>query len=96
MLIADICFFAPSVWNNLPKELKSCTNLNTYKQKLRDTFSTKQDKKITISIFTTRLFSSQQLQMHLFFNFRLFYFYPILVYQCFQEPKWKCVILATN
>ena len=30
-----ISFLAPSVWNNLPNELKSCTNLNTFKGYLR-------------------------------------------------------------
>ena len=33
-----ISFLAPSVWNNLPNELKRCTNLNT---SLRNTFFAK-------------------------------------------------------
>ena len=55
--------------------------------KLRNAFSTKSDRKITISIFTTRLLSSQQL-MDFFFNFSYGSFfcffltsYSILVYQ---------------
>ena len=35
-----ISFLAPSVWNNLPNELKRCTNLNTFKHKIK-TFSAK-------------------------------------------------------
>ena len=30
-----ISFLAPSVWNNLPNELKRCTNLNTFKHKIK-------------------------------------------------------------
>ena len=31
-----ISFSAPSVWNNLPNELKHCTNLNTFKNKIKE------------------------------------------------------------
>ena len=30
-----ITFLAPSFWNNLPNELKRCTNLNTFKHKIK-------------------------------------------------------------
>ena len=33
-----ISFLAPSVWNNLPNELKPCTNLNTFKHKIKEYF----------------------------------------------------------
>ena len=33
-----ISFLAPSVWNNLPNELKRCTNLNTFKHKINEYF----------------------------------------------------------
>ena len=33
-----ISFLAPSVWNNLPNELKCCTNLNTFKHKIKQCF----------------------------------------------------------
>ena len=33
-----ISFLAPSVWNNLPNELKRCTNLNTFKHKIKEYF----------------------------------------------------------
>ena len=37
-----ISFLARSVWNNLPNELKRCTNKDTFKKiKFRNTFSTK-------------------------------------------------------
>ena len=85
-----VSFLAPSVWNNLSNELKRCTNLNTFKHKIKEYFFCKIRQKLTISIFTTRLLSSQQL-MHFFSNFSLFFlfcffvlfftFYPILVYQ---------------
>ena len=31
-------FVAPSVWNNLPNELKRCTNQNTFKYKVKEQF----------------------------------------------------------
>ena len=31
-----ISLLAPSVWNNLPNELKRCTNLNTFKHKIKE------------------------------------------------------------
>ena len=31
-----ISFLAPSVWNNLPNEVKCCTNLNTFKNKVKE------------------------------------------------------------
>ena len=31
-------FLAPSVWNNLPNELKRCTILNTLKHKIKEYF----------------------------------------------------------
>ena len=31
-------FLAPSVWNNLPNEVKRCTNLNTFKHKVKEYF----------------------------------------------------------
>ena len=75
-----ISFLATSVWNNLQDELKHCTNVRL-NIKLRNAFTTKWDRKITISIFRTRLFSSQQL-MHFFFNvrFSFFLFFVILSY----------------
>ena len=33
-----ISFLAPSVWNNLPNEVKRCTNLNTFKHKVKEYF----------------------------------------------------------
>ena len=33
-----ISFLATSVWNNLPNELKRCTNLNTFKHKIKEYF----------------------------------------------------------
>ena len=33
-----ISFLAPSVWNNLPNDLKCCTNLNTFKHKVKEYF----------------------------------------------------------
>ena len=33
-----ISFFAPSLWNNLPNEVKRCTNLNTFKHKVKKYF----------------------------------------------------------
>ena len=33
-----ISFLAPSVWNNLPNELKLCTNLNTFKHEIKECF----------------------------------------------------------
>ena len=33
-----ISFVAPSVWNNLPNEIKRCTNLNTFKHKIKEYF----------------------------------------------------------
>ena len=33
-----ISFLAPSVWNNLPNELKRCTNLNAFKHKIKEYF----------------------------------------------------------
>ena len=36
-----ISFLAPSIWNNLPNELKCCTNLNTFKHKIKEYFSCK-------------------------------------------------------
>ena len=81
-----ISFLAPSVLNNLPNELLHlCLNI-----KLRSTFSTKCDRKITMFIFMTRLWPSQQLK-HFFFNFFFFFFffflrfYPVLVYQFFRD-----------
>ena len=92
LLLYEECsssFLAPSVWNNLPNEWTK--TLHQFKClmniKLRNAFSTKSDRKITISIFTTRLLSSQQL-MDFFFNFSYGSFfcffltsYAILVYQ---------------
>ena len=34
----SISFLAPSVWNNLPNELKRCTNLKTFKHKINEYF----------------------------------------------------------
>ena len=31
-------FLAPSVWNNMPNELKLCINLNTFKHKIKKYF----------------------------------------------------------
>ena len=31
-----VSFLAPSVWNNLPNEVKRCTNLNTFKHKVKE------------------------------------------------------------
>ena len=31
-------FLAPSVWNNMPNELKLCINLNTFKYKIKKYF----------------------------------------------------------
>ena len=89
-----ISFLAPSVWNNLPNEVKRCTSLNTFKHKVKEYFLYKIRRKITMCIFTTRLLSSQKL-MHFFsliLNCCLFIhlfiylvtFYPILVYQFFK------------
>ena len=33
-----ISFLAPSVWNNLPNEVKLCTNLNMFKHKVKEYF----------------------------------------------------------
>ena len=33
-----LLFLAPSVWNNLANELKRCTNLNTFKHKIKEYF----------------------------------------------------------
>ena len=33
-----ISFLAPSVWNNLPNEVKRCTNLNAFKHKVKEYF----------------------------------------------------------
>ena len=33
-----ISFLAPSVWDNLPNELKRCTNLNKFKHKGKEYF----------------------------------------------------------
>ena len=77
-----ISFLAPLVWNNLSNELKKrCTNLNTFKHKIKEYFLYKIGQKDNKSIFTTRLLSSQQL-MHFCSKFSLFFwiFYLILVY----------------
>ena len=100
-----ISFLASSVCNNLSNELKRCTNLNTFKHKIKENIFCKIRHKITISIFTTRLLSSQQM-MHFFSNFSCFFFtfYSVLVYQfCSRSTTeikqlecFSCVILATN
>ena len=88
LLLYEECsssFLAPSVWNNLPNE--GTKTLHQFKCliniKLRNAFSTKSDRKIAISIFTTRLLSSQQL-MDFFFNFSygsfFLFFFDILRY----------------
>ena len=33
-----ISFLTPSVWNNLPNEIKRCTTLNTFKHKIKEYF----------------------------------------------------------
>ena len=40
-----ISFLAPSVWSNLPNELKLSTNLNTFKHKIKELFFYKIRKK---------------------------------------------------
>ena len=50
-----ISFLAPSVWGSLPNELKRCTNLNTFKHKIKEYFLL-QIRQITKSIFTTNFF----------------------------------------
>ena len=66
-----ISFLAPSIWNNLPNEVKRCTNLNTFKHKVKEYFLYKiRQKDNYVYIFTTTLLSSQKL-MHFFFNFSL-------------------------
>ena len=40
-----ISFLAPSVWNNLPNEVKRCTNLNTFKHKVKKYFLYKMRQK---------------------------------------------------
>ena len=101
-----ISFLAPSVWNNLSNELKRCTNLNTFKHKIKEKIFCKIRQKTTISIFTTRLLSSQRL-MHFFSNFSFFFFftfYSVLVYQFCSRTTMEikqlecffCVILAIN
>ena len=72
-----ISFLAPSVLNNLPNELKRCSNLNTFKHRIKEYFIWKIRQKDNASIFTTRLSSSQQL-MHFFSIF--FFFFVILPY----------------
>ena len=73
-----ISFLAPSVLNNLPNELKRCSNLNTFKHRIKEYFIWKIRQKDNASIFTTRLSSSQQL-MH-FFSIFFFFFFDILPY----------------
>ena len=36
-----ISFLAPAVWNIFPNELKRCTNLNTFKHKIKEYFLNK-------------------------------------------------------
>ena len=98
-----ISFLAPSAWNNLLNELKLCTNLHTFKHKIKK-YSFYKIKQKDNDI-TTKLLSSQQL-MYFFSNFSFFRtFYPIvLVYQfCWRTTMeikqlecFSCVILATN
>ena len=40
-----ISFLAPSIWNNLPNELKPCTNLNTFRHKIKEYFFYKMRQK---------------------------------------------------
>ena len=37
-MVNTISFLAPSVWNNLLNEVKRCTNLNMFKQKVKEYF----------------------------------------------------------
>ena len=37
-MVNTISFLAPSVQNNLPNELKRCTNLSTFKHKIKEYF----------------------------------------------------------
>ena len=98
-----ISFLAPSVLNNLPNELKRCSNLNTFKHRIKEYFIWKIRQKDNASIFTTRLSSSQQL-MHFFSIFFFFFFfltfYPILVYQfcprtTMEIKQLECLFLNT-
>ena len=64
-----ISFPTPTVRNNLTNELKRCTNLNTFKHKIKKYFFYKIKQKD--NDITTKLLSSQQL-MHFFSNFSFF------------------------
>ena len=64
---------ALSVFNNLPNEVKLCTNSNTFKRKVKGYFLYKIRQKDNDVCLSTRLLSSQQL-MHFFFNYSFFCF----------------------
>ena len=73
----------PHSWRHQFGTTCRCTNLSTFKHKVKEYFLCKKDRKITMFIFTTRLLSSQKL-MHFFFNFSLLFVFLFLFYFIFS------------
>ena len=102
-----ISFLAPSVWNNLPNELKRCTNLNTFKHKVKECFLYKIREKDNDVLRSLRL-DSWLHNNWCIFSLIFFFFFDILPYlsqstnfsrtimEIKQVECCSCVILATN
>ena len=102
-----ISFLAPSVWNNMPNELKRCTNLNTFKHKVKECFLYKIREKDNDVLRSLRL-DSWLHNNWCIFSLIFFFFFDILPYlsqstnfsrtimEIKQVECCSCVILATN
>ena len=102
-----ISFLAPSVWNNLPNELKRCTNLNTFKHKVKECFLYKIREKDNDVLRSLRL-DSWLHNNWCIFCLIFFFFFDILPYlsqstnfsrtimEIKQVECCSCVILVTN
>ena len=103
-----ISFLAPSVWNNMPNELKRCTNLNTFKHKVKKCFLYKIREKDNDVLRSLRLDSWLHNNWCIFSLIFFFFFFDILPYlsqstnfsrtimEIKQVECCSCVILATN
>ena len=100
-----ISFLAPSVWNNLPNELKRCTNLNTFKHKVKECFLYKIREKDNDVLRSLRLDSWLHNNWCIFSLILIFFFfltfYPILVYQFFKDhngnkASWMLFLCYTS
>ena len=102
-----ISFLAPSVWNNMPNELKRCTNLNTFEHKVKECFLYKIREKDNDVLRSLRL-DSWLHNNWCIFSLIFFFFFDILPYlsqstnfsrtimEIKQVECCSCVILATN